>query len=433
MQPIRNEKPLLVSIEMGYGHMRAAHALGEALGVEVLRVDRAPLAGPAEVRQWERTRRSYEGLTRLSQLPTAGRPLRTLLERLTDIPQLYALGDQRRPTLGSRLQEGLIARAGIGRGLVDELRASGRGLLTTYFTPAIAADRAGCEPVWCVVTDADINRVWAPFDPGRSRLHYLVPSRRAMRRLRAYGVAPDRIHETGFPLPPGLLGGPDLGRLKANLAARLVRLDPSGTFRRQMHDELGHFLGPLGDKPDKPPLLVYAVGGAGAQAHLARRFLPGLRRMLAAGRLRLLLVAGVRREVADAFSGYLAEAGLEQEPGGPVEILVEDDLDTYLDRFHRALAGADILWTKPSEMTFFGALGLPLVFAKPVGEHERFNRRWAIRQGAGIKQGDPRYAGGWLDEWLQDGTLARAAWSGYMHLPKFGLYRILETIGHPVG
>ena len=28
-----------------------------------------------------------------------------------------------------------------------------------------------------------------------------------------------------------------------------------------------------------------------------------------------------------------------------------------------------------------------------------------------------------------DGTLAGAAWSGFMRLPKFGLYRILEAVG----
>jgi hypothetical protein len=63
-----------------------------------------------------------------------------------------------------------------------------------------------------------------------------------------------------------------------------------------------------------------------------------------------------------------------------------------------------------------------------VGVHERYNRRWLVQNGAGLKQGDPRYAGDWLAEWLADGTLAGAAWSGFMRLPKFGLYRILEAL-----
>ena len=39
------------------------------------------------------------------------------------------------------------------------------------------------------------------------------------------------------------------------------------------------------------------------------------------------------------------------------------------------------------------------------------------------------YAAGWIDEWLADGILAAAAWSGYRRLPKLGLYRILNHFG----
>ena len=37
-----------------------------------------------------------------------------------------------------------------------------------------------------------------------------------------------------------------------------------------------------------------------------------------------------------------------------------------------------MLWTKPSEMTFYAALGIPLILAPPLGAHERYNRRWAL-------------------------------------------------------
>ena len=79
-------------------------------------------------------------------------------------------------------------------------------------------------------------------------------------------------------------------------------------------------------------------------------------------------------------------------------------------------------------MTFYGALGIPLVFSRPVGVHERFNRKWARQRGAGLKQENPGYAWDWLREWLKEGTLAAAAWSGYTRLPKFGLQRIAEVV-----
>jgi hypothetical protein len=95
------------------------------------------------------------------------------------------------------------------------------------------------------------------------------------------------------------------------------------------------------------------------------------------------------------------------------------------------MARTDALWTKPSELSFYAALGLPLVFASPVGVHERYNRRWVRESGAGAVQRDPSAAWQWLSDWLEDGTLAGAAWSGFTRLPKHGLYRILEEVAAP--
>ena len=47
-----------------------------------------------------------------------------------------------------------------------------------------------------------------------------------MRRLRQYGVPDERIFITGFPLPRENLGGPGMDTLRADLLARLGRLDP---------------------------------------------------------------------------------------------------------------------------------------------------------------------------------------------------------------
>src|SRR5512141_1469826 len=261
-------RPAVVAVDMGYGHLRAATALADALGQPVLQVDRPPLVAPDEERLWRRVRRTYEAVSRLSQVPIVGAPLRYVLDSVTDIPRLHPYRDLSAPTHGVRTLERLVRRD-LGRGLVAHLRATGAPLLTTFYSPAIVADRAGLDHVYCVVTDSDINRIWAPADAGRTRIRYLVPTRRAARRLRSYGVPEDRIVFTGFPLPDALVGGPALPALKANLAARLVRLDPSGEFRRAVPEELAQFLGALPrDEEGRPPLLTYAVGGAGAQAEL---------------------------------------------------------------------------------------------------------------------------------------------------------------------
>jgi hypothetical protein len=281
-------------------------------------------------------------------------------------------------------------KRGLGRGLVEHLRGEGRPLLTTFYAPAVLADIAGLDQVFCVVTDADVNRIWVPPDVARSRIHYLVPGQRTARRLRSYGVRPEQISLTGFPLPPELLGGRDLPALKANLAARLARLDPRGAFLEDFRDEVNHFLpGALASQARRAPLITFAVGGAGAQAGLPRRFLPSFRRPLEEGKLRLALVAGVRAEVAARFEEALAGAGMTDLVGESITILKADEMPEYFRRFNALLAETDVLWTKPSEMTFFAALGLPLVFAPPVGQHESYNLRWAREAGAGVEAARP--------------------------------------------
>jgi hypothetical protein len=209
-----------------------------------------------------------------------------------------------------------------------------------------------------------------------------------------------------------------------------VRLDPNGVFRQQFAREV-EALGPLPDS-QAPPHLAFAIGGAGAQAEMAARFLPSLRDWLKTERLRLTLVAGTKREVRDLFELEVERARIGAELGRSVRVLYEPNVDEYFDRFDALLANVDILWTKPSELTFYGALGIALVFAPPIGVHEDYNQRWALENGAGLRQRDPAVASEWLVEWLTDGTLAAAAWAGHKRLPCRGLYRIIERLGFPI-
>lgn len=432
--PPKGPAPLLTAIDMGYGHLRAAHALADAAGARVYCVDEAPLADERERQHWGRARTAYEWMSRSSQLPVLGGPFEFALGMLTSIPRLYPVRDLSQKTLPVRYMEA-EAQKGLGRGLVERLRKSGEPLLTTFFAPALIADMAGLDRIYCVVTDSDINRIWAPVDVKRSRIEYLVPTHRTARRLRSYGVPEQRITVTGFPLPPSLLGGRDLPVLRQNLAARIARLDPRRAFRDSHGQEAEHFLGVAGEQEVKaPPRIVFAVGGAGAQAGLATRFLPGFRAPIERGRLRLTLVAGVRPGVAARFEEAVHRAGLGSQLGSGVEILYEPNLEGYFSRFNQLLAETDVLWTKPSELTFFGALGIPLLLAQPVGRHESYNLRWAREVGAGLKQREAHWVAERILDWLDDGTLAGAAFAGYMRMPKFGTYSILDRVaagGHP--
>ena len=418
-------KVAVVAIEMGYGHLRPARSLARELGVEIMHTDRPPLADAEEQRRWQATRRLYESVSRVSGIPWIGPPLRGLLNSITDIPNLYPFRDLSGATLGVKLLE-RAARQGLGRSIVGYLQKHDLALLTTFYSPAVLADFHGYDRIFCVVTDSDVNRVWAPINPRSSKIHYLAPSGRVVRRLRAYGVPESHIELTGFPLPHALVGGPDGSVLRKNLLRRLARLDPTQTFRQAFAADLEH----VGALPatNEPPHLVFAVGGSGAQAELSAAFLPSLRPLLERRRLRLTLVAGVRAEVKARFEDEIMRAGLTSELGRSVDILHEPVLADYFDRFDALLADTDILWTKPSELVFYAALGIPLLLAPPVGIHEAYNLRWAREHGAGFKQRDARVIGDRLLEHMHDGNLASAAWSGYRRLPSNGLYQIAERV-----
>lgn len=419
---------VVAAADMGYGHLRAAHALASALRVEVVEVDREPFASPSESRLWQRLRRGYTLLSRATQAPLLGPALGRLLDGITEIPRLYPYRDQSSSTLGVEVLHWLI-RHGLGHNLVRHLKRSGDCLITTFFAPALAAAEAKVPRVVCVVTDSDLNRVWAPREPRGVEIEYCVPSERALRRLRAYGVPASRIHVTGFPLPLELTGAADESDQLHRLTARLVRLDPAGVFREQYREDLAHVLGRLPEVEEgQPPGLTFAVGGAGAQSRIARALIAALAPAVREGRLRLALVAGVREELAEKFTAWLAAAGLGGARDRDVEVLYAPSMPAYFAAFNRLLLRTDILWTKPSELTFFGAAGIAMIFAPPVGAHERFNRRWAIQRGAGLKQYSPGTAGQWLNEWLQEGILAGAAWSGHRRLPRRGTTNILEVL-----
>lgn len=424
--------PVVASVTMGYGHLRAAHPLAEQLGVDVVAVDEPPLAMPKEVALWSWVRRMHEVLSKpMPALGPLDRHARGLMDALTMIPPLHERRDHRSPTWSVRLLDRLM-RHGLGLGLVEHLRHCRAPLVTTFYAPAIIADRAGIERIYCVVTDADCNRVWAPMDATRTRIQYLAPSPRVVRRLRSFGVPPRNITLTGFPLPPLLTTPSDTTTPEQRLAERIARLDPRGVFRNLYGPELS-MLQHHGGRESKPKgggpvYLMFAVGGAGAQADLVDVFLPSLRPMLLGGQLRLQLSAGTRPEVRSRFIAAATRCGLEHSLERDIQIIDGRDFKSYYEAFNRALLRTDVLWTKPSELSFYPALGFACILSRPLGAHERYNRRWLREHGVGLKQQRLDHAQGWLEEWLEDGTLAAAAWSGFVRLPKHGTERIAERV-----
>ena len=270
LKTVREVKPLLAAVTMGYGHLRAAYPLAEAFGVQVVTVDDAPLAENSEIQLWNWVRRMHETLSRpLPVLRAFDAPARALMDAATMIPSLHEPRDHRAPTWSVRLLDHLVRR-GLGRGMVEHLRETGAPLVTTFYAPAIIADRAGIDEVYCVVTDADCNRVWAPLDAASTRIRYLAPSRRVVRRLLSFGVPQTNIELTGFPLPMALTNVPEGPSLRQLVARRIAKLDTKHVFRDLHQEELGlSFPGEWNRQSTGPISLLFAVGGAGAQVGIA--------------------------------------------------------------------------------------------------------------------------------------------------------------------
>ncbi|MBN8459534.1 MAG: hypothetical protein J0M04_17025 [Verrucomicrobia bacterium] len=418
----------VVTADMGYGHQRAVHPLRDIAEEGIITVGSSASIPESERKLWKRLLGAYEFFSRAKGLPVVGPPLFSMLDSMLKIPAFYPMRDLSNTTFQVNLLESLVEK-GLCQGMLETTARKRTPVITSFYASAIAADRKGFNKVYCIVCDADINRVWVAKAPWESRVEYFAPCGKAAQRLRAYGVPDSRIHLTGFPLPMELLGDENLGVLRRNLARRLRRLDPQGKFRARHGRNVDHFLGPFEGSTgnDGALTITYAVGGAGAQKEIGWRIARGLRAKLIAGEVRLNLVAGIRREVKD----YFDEVKADIDPGGDgIRIIHSESLHGYFDRFNQALHETDILWTKPSELSFYCGLGIPIIMSPTIGSQEKFNRKWLREIRAGIKQENPDYADQWLYDMLNRGTLAESAWDGFLKARKLGTFNIMRVLGN---
>lgn len=95
----------------------------------------------------------------------------------------------------------------------------------------------------------------------------------------------------------------------------------------------------------------------------------------------------------------------------------EEHAATFAD----ALRTADVVWTKPSELTFYAALGLPLALSAPLGVQEERNRAWLAAAGVLLEPPGPA----WLTQ-HRDALIA-AAERG-LELERAGTARIVAML-----
>ncbi|MEK7123108.1 MAG: hypothetical protein AAB855_04630, partial [Patescibacteria group bacterium] len=432
----RFEKAWVVTVDMGYGHQRAAYPLHDIAYKGIITMNNYKGLPRAEKDIWHKSREGYEFVSRLQARSVIGKYAFELFDKIQEIPRFYPRRDLSKPNLQLLQTYNWIEKHGLGKHLFTKVLSENQRLplMCTFFLPAFAAEFYGYEgEIYCQICDADVSRTWVPKDPKRSRIKYLAPNKRVVERLKLYGVQEENIFYTGFPLPKENIGGTDFKVLKKDLGARLLNLDPNRLTLHKFGHIINYHLGKkyIPERSNHPLTLVFAVGGAGAQSDIGEAIVKSLRKRILGGELRLHLIAGVRKEVKEFFEEQIKVNRLEEEVGRGIHVFYEKTKQEYFRKFNALLRKSDILWTKPSELSFYTALGLPIIMAPSVGSQEDFNRIWLKTVGGGISQDDPRYADEWLFDWIESGWLARAALNGFIEAPLLGTYATEKLVLTP--
>lgn len=423
----------VVTVDMGYGHQRAAYPLRSfsPTGKVVIANNYQGILRK-DSKAWRTIRTLYETVSRTYALPFIGPTVFGLMDSIQAIPDFYPHRDLSRPSLQLRQTYHSI-RNGWGKDLITYLNSQELPLIATFFTAAYMAEEHGFNhEIYLTVCDSDISRAWAPLNPKKSRINYLAPTRRVVERLKLYGVREDRIFLTGFPLPQENIGSEELDIIKQDVAERIINLDPSERYRRKYAETLKQFFKgiKITERHHHPLTLTFAVGGAGAQRRLGEDILRSLKRKLQNEEINLNLVAGSRNDVCLYFKQKIADLGLGNLLDKNIKLIFAVEKEDYFKAFSQALRTTDILWTKPSELSFYTALGLPIIIAPPLGSQEKFNRTWLKTIGGGLDQDDPRYTHEWLFDWVESGWLAQAAMSGFLDGRQFGVPNITDVVFH---
>lgn len=422
---MKTKKINLVVADMGYGHQRAAYPLLDLSAGEIINVNNYPEIPEWEKKYWLNSLKSYEKISRFKKIPLLGELVFQAMDEFQEIDNYYPFRDLSKQSVQQKFYLQSLKK-GLGRDLMEKLALNRLPFVTTFFVAAYMAEYFNYPgDIYLVVCDADASRAWAPLDPLNSRIKFLLPNNKLKKRFLMYGVKEENIIISGFPLPKENVGE-DKEILKKDLARRLSNLDPLSKYREKYQSLVSNYFEIKDKKTQEPLTITFAVGGAGAQKEIGVIILEKLASQIKAKKIKLNLVAGVRPEVRQYFFDNLQKNGIIEGDG--VQIIFASEKNDYFRLFNNCLHETDILWTKPSELSFYCALGLPIIMSSPVGSQEDFNREWLINIGAGIDSFAPEDICEWLPDMLNSGRLARAAMDGFLNAEQMGVYNIEKII-----
>lgn len=419
----------LVAVSMGYGHHRTAYALKDlSPDGKIINANDYLEMSERDRKLWEKGRNFYELISNFQNIPLIGRIIFYIFDQFQKIFSFYPRRDLSRPNFMLKQYFSLIQK-GWGKHLIEILKKNPLPLITTFFMPAYMAeffDYPG--EIYCVICDADISRTWAPLDPFLSKIKYFASTPRSAERLALYGVKKENIFLTGCPLPKENIGSVKLEIVKQDVSHRILNLDPKGVYRQQYTSLIKKYIGTLPKKSNHPFTIMFAIGGAGAQKEIGAEIMKSLAERIKKSEVRIIFSVGIREKIKNYFFDLANDLEFGEWINKNIEIIWDNDLQNYFQKFNHALRTTDILWSKPSELSFYSGLGIPFVMAPPIGSQEDFNRDWLLEVGSGMDQKDPRYTNQWLFDLLESGWFAEAAMQGYVEIKKLGAFHIEKII-----
>jgi len=424
-----NQKARIISVDMGYGHQRPAHSLRSlANKKEIISANNYKGIPKKDKEIWKSFNNFYEFISRFKRVPLIGGLFFYFFDQYQKIVEFYPRRNLSNPNFVLKRTYDFFEK-GWGSDLIGLLEKNPLPLICTFYIPAFMAEYFNYPgDIYCVVCDADISRSWAPLDPTGSRIKYFAPTKRVVERLKLYGVQPENIIFTGYPLPLENIGEKGLEILKEDLARRLLVLDPNRKYFAKYQSLIKEYLKKIPKKIARPLTLMFAVGGAGAQKEIGIQIVKSLKEKIKSGEIKVILVAGIKKDVFDYFSKNVKLLKLKKDLGKGIDIIFDKKIENYFKKFNLALRKTDILWTKPSELSFYSGLGLPIIIAPPIGSQERFNQEWLLRSGFAMEQQSPSYTHEWLFDLLEQGWLAEAAMEGFIETEKRGVSTIKQII-----
>ncbi len=419
-----DKKAWVLAADMGYGHQRTAYPLKDlSFSGKIINANSYDGIPEKDKRFWNSTRSLYEFISRFKRIPLIGNMIFSFLDKFQKILSYYPIRDLSRPDFNIKIVFSFIKK-GWGEDLILRFKKNPLPLISTFFTPAFMAEYFQYpNDIYCVVCDADVARAWASLDPKKSKIKYFAPCTWVRDRLKLYGVDSQKIFLTGFPLPKENIGE-DMEILKEDLRNRIVNLDPKRNYRQLYKPLIQSYLGDLPEKSDHPLTIMFSIGGAGAQKEIGLRAINSLKNKIKANKLRMIIALGTRGELTKYFADNIRGLKLD----GWVHILSAKTTNEYFEKFNQALRETDVLWTKPSELSFYAGLGIPIVIAPSIGSQEDFNKKWLLHIGAGVPQENPKYTDQWLFDLLNSGNLAEVAMQGFVEIEKMGTYNIKKII-----